>query len=151
MGFLNAYTQIETVCWKMLACWPSLHYTTTSVFGMYISDLKPSSSWSSLHYTTTLDFCIHIFELKGPLERIQMVGQPSTTPLHWFFECIYSVWRPLATAQAYTTPLHGFFECIYSNWNGLLEDACLLAKFTLHHYISFWNVHIWFEALKQLV
>merc|ERR1711867_293044 len=124
---------------------------------MYISDLKPSSSWSSLHYTTTLDFCIHIFKLKGSLERIQMVGQPSTTPLHWFFECIYSIWRPLATAQAYTTPLHGFFECIYSIWRtlataqayttplhgffeciysnrkGLLKEFRWLANLPLHH------------------
>ena len=91
MGLLNAYTQIETVSWKMLTCLLSLHYTTTLVIGMYISHLKPSSSWSSLHYTTTLDFCTHIFKLKGPLERNLSVGQPYTTPLHGFFECIYLV------------------------------------------------------------
>ena len=135
MGFLNAYTQIETVCWKMLACWPSLHYTTTSVFGMYISDLKPSSSWSSLHYTTTLDFCIHIFKLKGPLERNQMIGQPYTTPLQGFFECIYSVWRPLATVQAYTTPLMGFLNA-YTQ----IETVSLkmLACWPRLHYTTTW-------------
>ena len=85
MGFLNAYTQIETVSWKILACWLSLHYTTTWVFWMYIFGMKPSSSWSSLHYTTTLDFCMHISELKGPLERNLTFGQPYTTPLHGFF------------------------------------------------------------------
>ena len=129
--------------------WPTLHYTTTLVFWMYIFGLKDSGKCSSLHYTTTWVFWMHILKLKRSVGRCLLVGQVYTTPLHQFLECTYLIWSPQAVGLAYTTPLHWIFAYIYSNWKGLWKEVRWLANLTLHHYIGFSNVYIRFEGLWQ--